>query len=88
MGGGVDGKADANCPHCNVPMHPGKTSEVHADTVDEFWNEIQEAHVHSLYSVSLYSGYMEGLNEATGVIVSPESAFVDDGHDILVRMLC
>jgi hypothetical protein len=51
-------------------MHPGKTSEVHADTVDEFY--IQVAHPHPFYSD--YVGFM---SEATGVIVSPESAFVD-----------
>jgi hypothetical protein len=33
---------------------------------------------------SLCSDYVGVMNEATGVIVSPESAFFDDGHGILV----
>lgn len=75
---GYKEKAGVKRLRCNVPVHPGETSEVHADTVNTFWKDIQVAHV---YSPNI--DYVRDINGTTGVIVCLESALVDDGHYIL-----
>jgi hypothetical protein len=59
--------------HCTVPMHPGKSVFVHANSVDDLWRDLRTA-----YNRSLYTDY-EGIMKDTAVLVPPEHPGVEPG---------
>jgi len=66
---------DAKPFHCTVPLHAGKEATVHADSVEEFWREIRNAH-----DFSLYRDFQGIMKEGSRVLVIPDCPTVDSGN--------
>jgi hypothetical protein len=68
-------KAEGKRLHCNVPMPPGKTSEVHADTADEFWKDMKALNIMMGESANVVSSFrLSGAEKSIRPSLSSESS--------------
>jgi len=64
---------------CDIKLHPGKSSRVCSDGIDEFWADIR---VH--FNQSIYRDFAGIQVKGTGMLIPPDQAFIEPGDYILV----